>query len=359
MIKVSQENLRDVLSSNIITKFISTNLLVARLFLLKVKKMTKILLAEDDAILRDMTRTVLQINGFEVFAYPDGELALEAFLSISPDMVVSDINMPKLDGFGLLDGVRQLPKGIVVPFLFLTGQSERDAVAQARRLGADDLLSKPFEPVDLISAVQSRLERRRMIELFDTRQAHLQTIILLANVIEARDPYTRGHVERVQQFALELGMALNWHATALATLEYGALLHDVGKIVIPEAILNKPGRLTPEELMVIKNHTVAGAHIIQGVSHLNAARPYILYHHERWDGAGYPEKLKGETIPPEGRLLAIVDVYDALTTDRPYHKEMPARDVLNFLRSGSGGHFDPLMVELFCKLQEKKLSVLA
>jgi len=318
--------------------------------------MAKILLAEDDEFLRNMTRTVLEINGFEVFAFPNGALALDAFPSVCPDLVVSDINMPELDGFGLLDGVRHLPNGAVVPFLFLSGSSERDAVTQARRLGADDLLPKPYEPVDLISAVQSRLERRRMIELFDTRQAHLQTITLLANVIEARDAYTRGHVERVQQFALELGIALNWSATALAALEYGALLHDVGKIVIPEAILNKPGRLTPEEMSVIKSHTVAGAHIIQGVSHLKEARPYILYHHERWDGQGYPEALKGEAIPPEGRLLAIVDVYDALTTDRPYHTGMPVGEVLDFLRNGSGSHFDPVMVELFCKIQEQKLA---
>jgi putative two-component system response regulator len=317
--------------------------------------MAKILLAEDDETLRNLTRTVLEINGFEVFAYPDGELALEAFPGVSPDLVVSDINMPKLDGFGLLDAVRRLPHGTVIPFLFLSAQSERDDVTKARRLGADDLLSKPFEPVDLITAVQARLERRRMIELFDTRQAHLQTITLLANVIEARDAYTRGHVERVQQFALELGTALSWPATALATLEYGALLHDVGKIVIPEAILNKPGQLTPEEMSVIKGHTVAGAHIIQGVSHLKEARPYILYHHERWDGRGYPEGLGGESIPPEGRLLAIVDVYDALTTNRPYHKELPTREVLLFLRSGAGAHFDPVMVELFCKIQEEKL----
>jgi putative two-component system response regulator len=317
--------------------------------------MAKILLAEDDDILRDMTRTVLEINGFDVFAYPDGELALASFSDVGPDLVVSDINMPKLDGFGLLDAVRKLPNGTVIPFLFLSANSERDAVTEARRLGADDLLSKPFEPVDLVTAVQARLQRRRMIELFDTRQAHLQTITLLANVIEARDPYTRGHVERVQQFALELGTALNWPATALATLEYGALLHDVGKIVIPEAILNKPGQLTPEEMVVIKSHTVAGAHIIQGVSHLKEARPYILYHHERWDGRGYPEGLKGESIPPEGRLLAIVDVYDALTSDRPYHAGMPIREVIVFLRNGSGGHFDPVMVEIFCKIQEEKL----
>jgi putative two-component system response regulator len=320
--------------------------------------MSKILLAEDDEFLRNMTRTVLEINGFDVFAFSDGELALDAFPRVCPDLVVSDINMPKLDGFGLLDAVRNLPNGTVVPFLFLSAWSERDAVTEARRLGADDLLAKPFEPVDLITAVQARLERRRMTELFDTRQAHLQTITLLANVIEARDPYTRGHVERVQKLALELGRVLKWSSGDLATLEYGALLHDIGKVTVPEVILNKPSGLTPEEFAIIRQHTVAGANIIEGVSHLREARIYILYHHEKWDGTGYPEGLRGANIPREGRLLSIVDVYDALVTERPYHKEMMPREVLNFLRCGAGTHFDPEMVELFCKLQEEKLRVL-
>jgi putative two-component system response regulator len=320
--------------------------------------MAKILLAEDDEVLCDMTRTVLEINGFEVFAFPDGELALEGFPKVCPDLVVSDINMPKLDGFGLLDAVRKLPNGTVVPFLFLSAWSERDAVTEARRLGADDLLAKPFEPVDLITAVQARLERRRMTELFDTRQAHLQTITLLANVIEARDAYTSGHVERVQELALELGRALMWSFADLTILEYGALLHDIGKITIPEAILNKPTKLTPEEFDIMMRHTIDGAVIIEGVSHLREAKNYILYHHEKWDGTGYPEGLRGTNIPREGRLLAIVDVYDALITERPYHNKMSPKEVLDFLRSGAGTHFDPGMVELFCKLQREKLKEL-
>lgn len=317
--------------------------------------MTKILLAEDDATLRDLTRTILEVNGFEVFSYPNGQLALEAFPKISPDLIVSDINMPELNGFDLLDRVRQLPDGAVIPFLFLSGQSERDDVTEARRLGADDFLPKPFEPVDLISAIRARLERRRQAELFDTRQAHLQTITLLANVIEARDAYTSGHVERVQALALELGQALKWSLADLTILEYGALLHDIGKIVIPETILNKESKLTVDEFAVMMRHTTDGAVIIEGVSHLREARNYILCHHEKWDGTGYPQGLFGKNIPREGRLLAIVDVYDALSSDRPYHKGMPIPEVLNFLRKGAGKHFDPEMVEIFCTLQEAKL----
>ncbi len=250
--------------------------------------MAKIMLVEDDSLLRNMTRAILEINDFEVRPFPNGLLALEAFPEIRPDLIISDINMPEMNGFDLLDRVRGLPEGAAVPFLFLTAQSEREDFNEARRLGADDLLAKPFEPVDLITAIHARLERRRQTELFDTRQAHLQTITFLANVIEARDLYTSGHVERVQQLALELGRALKWSPADLTILEYGALLHDIGKITIPEAILNKPSRLTEEEFVVMMRHTVDGASIIEGVSHLREARNYILYHHEKWDGTGYP-----------------------------------------------------------------------
>jgi len=152
-------------------------------------KMTKIILAEDDDFLRLTTKAVLEIAEYQVFAYSDGQLALDAFDSVHPDLIVSDINMPVLDGYGLLDGVRKMPEGEIVPFLFLSARSERDDVSHARELGADDYVFKPFEAEELLTAVRACLERRRISELFDTRQAHLQTIILLANVIEARDVY--------------------------------------------------------------------------------------------------------------------------------------------------------------------------
>lgn len=317
--------------------------------------MTRILLAEDDDMLRRMTRAILEINGYEVFAYPNGQAALEAFEQINPDLVVSDISMPILNGFQLLEAVRKLPSGSVVPFLFLSALSEHDDVYYAKRLGVDDYLFKPFQPEDLLVAVEARLERRRAAELFDSHQAHLQTITLLANVIEARDAYTRGHVERVQQSALELGNALGWPLEDRLILEFGALLHDVGKISIPEAVLNKPGPLTPEERHIMQQHTVAGARIIESVPHLRPAKPYVLYHHERWDGTGYPEGLAGTDIPRGGRLMAIVDVYDALTSDRPYHKGMPPEAALDFLQRESGRHFDPNMLPVFIEIQKKKL----
>ncbi len=318
--------------------------------------MSKILLAEDDDFLRTTTKIILEIAGYQVFAYPDGQHALEAFPSVLPSLIVSDINMPLLDGYGLLDGVRKLPAGEIVPFIFLSALAERGDVSHARELGADDYVFKPFEPEELLTAVRARLDRRRVTELFDTRQAHLQTIILLANIIEARDEYTRGHVERVQSYAIGLGQALGWSADDMVVLEYGALLHDVGKVSVPEAVLNKPGSLTPDELAIIQKHTTAGAKIIEGITHLREALPYILYHHEKWDGTGYPAKLQGQSIPREGRLLALADVYDALTSRRPYHKEMKSEDALALIRGEAGTHFDPQMAEVFVHMQQEKLN---
>lgn len=314
--------------------------------------MTKILVAEDDNTLRTMISLILEMRGFDVISFANGQQALNAFSNISPDLVVSDIGMPTLDGFGLLDGVRKLPEGAAVPFLFLSAHSAQDDINSARRLGADDFVFKPFSPDDLVNAVDSRLNRRHIAQLFDTHQAHVQTITLLANVIEARDQLTRGHVDRVRSLAIDLGLALRWSSSAVSVLEYGALLHDIGKIVVPESILNKPAKLTSEEFGIIKTHALAGARIIDGVSHLRDARPYILYHHEKWNGTGYPEFLKGEAIPKEGRLLAIVDVYDALTSDRPYHVKLSNDDAVRYIRDQAGKHFDPDMAEVFCDLLE-------
>jgi putative two-component system response regulator len=316
--------------------------------------MAKILLTEDEDSLRLMTRTVLELGGHEVFAYSNGQLALEAFEEVNPDVVVSDISMPVLDGFGLLDAVRRLHTGSVVPFLFLTAHAEPTDVRFARTLGVDDYLFKPYDADELLEAVRTRLERRRVIELFESRQAHLQTIIMLANLVEARDSYTGDHIQRVQALAMELGTALGWTPEALVTLEYGSLLHDIGKITIPEVILNKPGKLTSEEFEVIRTHTIVGVKILEDIPHLRGAIPYVRSHHERWDGSGYPDGLAGEDIPIAGRLMAIVDFFDALTSERSYHTNRPVEQVLQMIRENEGKHFDPVMAEVFVALQEAK-----
>jgi putative two-component system response regulator len=295
--------------------------------------MLKILLVEDDAPLLEVMRCLLEGEGYEIFPAINGKQALELFNSTRPDLVVSDIMMPEMNGYELLEAIRAIP--------------ERTDVDRARSLGVDDYLFKPFEAPELINAVRSRLDRRRIVELFDTRTAHLQTVIMLANVIETRDPYTAGHLERVRRLALNLANALNWNTEDIAILEFGAILHDIGKIVVPSQVLKKTGPLTKEEWVQMRQHPEIGAKMLEGVDHLKTAIPYVLHHHEWWNGSGYPSGRKGDKIPREGRLLAIVDAFDAMTTNRPYHTSMPAADALDELARYRGIYFDPDMVDAF------------
>ena len=309
--------------------------------------MLKILLVEDDAPLLEVMRCLLEEEGYEVCPAVNGKQALDLFVSNRPDLVVSDIMMPEMNGYELLEAIRVMPEGITVPFLFLSARTERSDVDRARSLGVDDYLFKPFEAPELINAVRARLDRRRVIELFDTRTAHLQTVIMLANVIETRDPYTAGHLERVRRLALNLSFSLNWNTEDIAILEFGAILHDIGKIAVPSQVLKKTGPLTKEEWVLMRQHPEIGAKMLEGVDHLRAAVPYVLNHHEWWNGSGYPAGLKGKNIPREGRLLAIVDAFDAMTTNRPYHSSMPAEDAVDELARYRGIYFDPEMVDAF------------
>jgi putative two-component system response regulator len=311
--------------------------------------MAKILLAEDDSLLLEVMPNILEAEGYELYRASNGKQALDLFVSIHPDLVVSDIMMPEMDGFELLQAVRKIPIGVTVPFLFLSARTERTDVSMARVLGVDDYLFKPFDAPELVEAVRSRLNRRRQVELFDTRAAHLQTIIMLANVIETRDPYTAGHLERVRRLALNLAFAMNWKQDDIAILEFGAILHDIGKIIVPSMVLKKTGPLNEDEWKLMRQHPDIGAKMLEGVDHLRAAVPYVLYHHEWWNGSGYPQGLKGIRIPREGRLLAIVDAFDAMTTNRPYHSSMSAKEALEEIQRNKGIYFDPDMTDVFIK----------
>ncbi|MBP7691132.1 MAG: response regulator [Anaerolineales bacterium] len=317
--------------------------------------MTYVLIVEDNADILAIMAEILVAEGYRVATAPNGAEALEIFKRETPDLVISDIMMPRLDGFGLLEAVRAHPAGLGVPFLFLSARTEAAATSRARSLGADDYIFKPFAPDELLVAIKAKLERRRALQFFDTRNAHLQTVQMLANVIEARESYTRGHVERVQRYALDLARALGWGTEALAVCEYGALLHDIGKIAVSRAILNKRERLVYSEWALLRRHPETGARMLENIHHLGAARPYVVCHHERWDGSGYPARLAGAAIPREGRLLAVVDVYDAMTTDRPYRRALPSEQALAEIRRQSGRHFDPEMAEIFIQLREREL----
>ena len=312
----------------------------------------KILLVEDDDILRETARLALEESGYRVVSVANGQDALDVLDDLDPELILSDISMPKMDGFALLDAVRARREGATLPFLFITVHTDRESVTQARRLGVDDYLSKPFQLDELLEAVRIRLDRRHTALVLDTREAHIQTVRMLANVIEARDSHTGGHVDRVCRYALTLGRALGWSDERLVELEFGAFLHDIGKITIPKRILNKKGALTQGEKRLLRQHVLEGANMLSDICHLRNVIPYVLYHHEKWDGSGYPHGLAGKEIPIEGRLLAIVDVYDAMTSDRPYHTALPKETALDNMLQKRGIHFDPDLIDIFCQMQE-------
>jgi putative two-component system response regulator len=312
--------------------------------------MQHILVVEDNPDILLVIRDLLESEGYRLTVAGNGLEGVRAFERQVPDLIISDLMMPRLDGFGLLEAVRSRPEGAAVPFLFLSARTEAAVTTRARSLGADDYLFKPFSPEDLLVAIRAKLDRRRTLQMFDTRSAHLQTVQMLANTIEARESYTRGHIERVQGYALALARALNWGTEALAICEFGAILHDIGKIQVSRRILNKRRKLLYSEWAVLRKHPEVGAQMLHGIDHLHDAIPYVLCHHERWDGNGYPHGLTARTIPREGRLLNIVDTYDAMTSDRPYRKALTPQQARDEIRRGAERQFDPEMVEVFLTL---------
>ncbi|MBE9524638.1 MAG: response regulator [Chloroflexi bacterium] len=316
----------------------------------------KVLIVDDNNEVRDTISQYLQIENYLVLQARDGVDALNILEKFTPDIILSDIKMPRMDGIELYKNIRQKHQWLTIPFLFLTADNSPQSIRLGRELGVEDYLTKPISPKELVSAIRGRLLRAAEVEIAHIGLAYLETVKVLANAIEGRDKYTRGHVDRVTKYSLWMAEELSWPSSQIRTLEFGARLHDIGKIIIPDQILNKANKLTDEEWLLMKQHPTAGAKILDGISHLQKSRPYILYHHERWDGSGYPKGLKGRDIPLEARLLAIADVYDALTTSRPYHPARPSLDVLKYLEYYSGKHFDPDLVPIFVKVIENNPS---
>ncbi|MGW8225736.1 MAG: HD-GYP domain-containing protein [Anaerolineales bacterium] len=306
-----------------------------------------ILLVEDSDVLRKGLKSLLEQEDYSVITGGNGKEALEQLRSVTPDLILADILMPEMDGYALFEAVRSRPEWISIPFIFLTARRERKNILAGKRLGAEDYLLKPISPDDLLTAIRARLGRSQQLLLAQIHESYETTLIMLANAIEVRDPYTRGHVERVMNYAQTIAEYLGWSANEITHLRFGSILHDIGKIHISGEILTKAGPLSEEEWIEMKKHPEVGAELIKDIHYLSEATPVILNHHERWDGSGYPSGLVGEKIPVIARIVAIADSFDAMTTKRPYRKELSPEDAFNEVVSGSGIQYDPLIVEAF------------
>jgi putative two-component system response regulator len=306
-----------------------------------------ILIVEDDPALLIALRDILEGVGYQVRTAQNGELALGLLRDEQPSLILSDITMPVMDGFQLFEAVRQIPGGLGIPFIFLTARQTREDIFAGKTLGADDYITKPVSSKELIAAVEARLRRADEIMFVQLKEAYKASLQVLAAAIEARDEYTRVHVDRVFQFSRALAHELGWDEAHMEALEYGAILHDIGKISVRESVLRKPGSLSEEEWQEMRRHPLVGARMIEGIPFLAPAVPIIRHHHERWDGSGYPYGLQGEEIPEAARLLAVADALDAITSDRPYRAAESPETAYEIIMDQAGRQFDPRMIEAF------------
>lgn len=312
-----------------------------------------ILIVEDDAMLAQGLQDWLQFVGYRVQLASNGREALERLENVHPNIILADILMPEMNGYQLLETVRSRPELNTIPFLFLTGRAQKSDVLIGKGLGADDYITKPWGPEELLTAIRVKLKRTKDIAFTQLQRAYKDSLTVLANAIEARDAYTRGHIERVSSYSVMIAREMEMDENEVDEVELGAILHDVGKIHVHEAILSKPGELTPEEMSAMRKHTEIGTFMVKDIPYLVPAIPIIKYHHERYDGNGYPEGLAGEDIPLHARIMAIADLFDALTSTRSYHEALSPQDAVAYIQNEAGKHFDPKIVEVFVRAWEK------
>lgn len=303
----------------------------------------KALVADDNPFYLCALAATLKEWGYEVVTATNGTAAWEILREENaPKLAILDWVMPGLDGPQICRQVRELSRPEPTYLIMLTAKEGKGNIVTALSSGADDFVTKPFDRDEL----QARVRVGARIVGLQTSQTAL---FVLARAVEAKSPFTKGHSDRVTELAITLAEAAGLSLTERALLQRGGILHDIGKISIPDAILNKPGPLTPEERAVIEQHPIEGVRIIESLESLRDGVPLIRWHHERLDGRGYPDGLKGDAIPRLVRILAVADVYDALHSERPYRTALTHARCLELLRlDAADGGLDRELVELFC-----------
>jgi putative two-component system response regulator len=288
-----------------------------------------ILIVDDQASDRTLLEDVLQAQGFQTALAEDGEAALGTFSSVQPDLVLLDAMMPKLTGYDVCRQLKDDPRSRLTPVVLVTSMSDTQDRIRAMQAGADDILGKPVDRGELLARVRSLLNIKAYTDELERAES---VLCALALSIEGKDPYTEGHCERLSQFSVELGRRIGLEAEQLTALNRGGIVHDIGKVAVPDVILLKPGRLNPEEMRIIREHPVVGERICAPLKSFRTVLPIIRHHHEKLDGSGYPDGLRGDEIPLTARVMTIVDVYDALTTARPYKPAFANGEALQVMR---------------------------
>ena len=285
----------------------------------------RVLVVDDAPANLTLLKQLLTREGYSVMTANDGVEALAIVEREAPDIVLTDVVMPRRDGVDLCRAIKANPASRLIPVVLVTSFQGHEDRLRGIEAGADDFLFKPFDPHELRARVRSLLRLKAYTDELDSAEA---VIMSLAHTVEARDVTTEGHCQRLSKLASSLGIRLGLPSPDIAALERGGVLHDIGKIAVPDAILLKPGRLTADEFEQIKQHTIIGDRLCSELRLLRRVRPIVRHHHERLDGTGYPDGLRGTAVPLLAQIMSVVDVYDALTTARPYKLAVPAADAL-------------------------------
>jgi len=311
----------------------------------------KILVADDSKLLRELLRNSFIKGGHCVLTAANGRQALEIALAERPDVVVTDIEMPEMDGYTLCEKLRDQPELRNTLVVIMSARGRPGDIKRGERLGVSRYFVKPFD-VEKMQLVVEQLLAESYRHLKKEHEHVLASMSALITALEARDEYTKGHTARVSRVAMRLGRFMGLGEDSLRELEIAANLHDIGKIGVRDAVLLKPGRLTAEEYAKIQEHAVIGAEILRPITSLAPVLPLILLHHERWDGRGYPTAIMGEGIPFGARIIAIADAFDAMTTDRPYRRGMPLDKALGIIRAEAGQQFCPACAGAFLRMYD-------
>jgi putative two-component system response regulator len=307
-----------------------------------------VLVVDDSLLDRTRLQDQLEADGYRVTTAQDGEEALRKVQTDLPDLVLLDVIMPGLDGYEVCRRLKADPRTILVPVVMITSLQATQERITGIEAGADEFLSKPFNPQEMITRVRSLLKLKRHTDELENAETVLFTLALS---VEAKDPYTTGHCDRLARYSVALGRSLGLSPELLKALHRGGILHDVGKIGIPDAILLKPGRLTDVERTVIQTHPTIGERICAPLKSFRLVRPIIRHHHERWDGSGYPDGLARDEIPLTARILQVVDLYDAITTERPYKPAYTRQAAFDVMREETcKGWWDARLIERFIAL---------
>ncbi|WP_129627842.1 HD domain-containing phosphohydrolase [Candidatus Oscillochloris fontis] len=323
-----------------------------------------IVVADDEPVARELIASYLARDGHQIYTATNGLECLRLARKILPDLILLDVMMPTMDGLETCQHIRADPLLAEVPVLIISTLDDRTSRLNGINVGADDFLTKPIDSLELRVRVQSIVRLNRYRKLHESRreletayealqQAYDTTILGWSRALDMRDQETEGHSQRVTEMTVHMAQALGLPESDILHIRRGALLHDIGKLGIPDSILHKPGPLTAEEWVVMRRHPVYAYEWLAPIEYLRPALDIPYCHHEKWNGSGYPQGLAGTAIPLAARIFAFADVWDAMRSDRPYRKGMSVAKVRQHIAEISGSHFDPDLTPIFLALQEE------